>query len=516
MSNDYSQESIRLSDMLLEYLNTPYQEIKNSLKFMSGSRAVIQDISTAHRETKYVYVSVVDHEEGVMLYVGSKTDDKETLSFVESTYNGSSDNEQYGVDCSKYDFFVMCIRVDEDSGELLNLEHDILKQIGCAAHPRFYNLSDRVGGASKSLNNSEKKKNHILDKLKRTRSSEECNDCYPRTVESIKYLRKLKRIQCRLKTNDHGINPQKLKMMKISAEVDGGKEIMKNFRGVIVLKDYFGEGEHLRGGSTHTVIALDEKTKINELETIWIDDHDGLLTEVDLDEIAFSDNAEVESLFDSTTEEERINHCMNRMMSLGCDHKHSSIFESYTFLGGTMATWRSGTRQKLKDFHNKRGLEKVDPIPVGREKIDWQSITEKNNWAQEMSEKDASNTAVVSSSIAGGSTGHLEKAFRWLSGYMEHIESNNSNDVYQSIKGKSNKSITDIPYYNSLKIGTYHESAEKLKEWGAELCSSETVRINRLVTWANSTLPPNRQVDIELVNLARHRSKQNNGVYSDD
>ena len=132
-------------------------------------------------------------------------------------------------------------------------------------------------------------------------------------------------------------------MMKISAEDDGGKEIMKNFQGVIVFKDYFGEGEHLRGGSTHTVIALDEKTKINELETIWIDDHDGLLTEVDLDEIViFSDNAEVESLFDSTTEEERINHCMNKMISLGCDHINPAILTSYLLLGGTKATWRAG------------------------------------------------------------------------------------------------------------------------------------------------------------------------------
>ena len=348
MSNDYSQESIMLSDMILGYLNTPYQEIKKSLKFMSGSRAVIQEISTAHRETKYVYVSVVDHEDGVMLYVGSKTEDKETLSFVESTYNGSSDNKQFGVDCSKYDFFVTCIRVGEDSGELLNLEHDILRQIGCASHPRFYNLSNRVGGASKSLHNSEKKKNHILDKLKRTRSPEECDDCYPTTSESIKSLRSLKRIQCRLRTNDQGINPQKLKMMKISAEDDGGKEIMKNFQGVIVFKDYFGEGEHLRGGSTHTVIALDEKTKINELETIWIDDHDGLLTEVDLDEIAFSDNAEVESLFDSTTEEERINHCMNKMISLGCDHINPAILTSYLLLGGTMGNVRGVNSPKTK------------------------------------------------------------------------------------------------------------------------------------------------------------------------
>ena len=93
-----------------------------------------------------------------MLYVGSKTEDKETLSFVESTYNGSSDNKQFGVDCSKYDFFVTCIRVGEDSNEFLNLEHDILRQIGCASHPRFYNLSNRVGGASKSLHNSEKRR----------------------------------------------------------------------------------------------------------------------------------------------------------------------------------------------------------------------------------------------------------------------------------------------------------------------------------------------------------------------
>ena len=98
-----------------------------------------------------------------------------------------------------------------------------------------------------------------------------------------------------------------------------------------------------------------------------------------------------------------------------------------------------------------------------------------------MSEKDASNTAVVSSSIAGGSTAHLEKAFRWIDGYMEHVDSNNSNGVYQSIKERGSKSNVDIPYYNSLKIGTYHESGDKLKEWDDKLCSYEIERINRLV-----------------------------------
>ena len=514
MNHQHSEESIRLSNVISEYLKMSYQEIKNSVDFgiLTPSRAVMKDIKFAYanKATKYVYVCVVDHPEFVKFYVGSKTAEDETLSFFESEYTGTQKKKkhEFDTDCSKYDFFILCIQIGEDSGELLNLEHDILIQHDCGnpTNTRFYNESNRVGGASKSLDTSDKKKTHIINRLEKTFSSEESDDCYPIVEESVEYLFSLSRLQARLIANAEGIIPEKLKTMKASAKADGGKELLKNFRGVLVLKDYLGKGKHVRIGSTHTIPTIKKYTPIQKLKTIYIDDHDRLLTDNDIACLILFDNAEQEKLFDPTSPEERLNHCMSKIEQLKTDHLDPRIKYDYLKLGGTDATWKAGDRQRLKDFYRKLDSAQLDPVPAGHEIIDWAKQHEKRNWALENNKDQIHkrNSIVVSSAKSGGSLPHLNEFVTWLEGYLNSIESD-SEQKFQF----------GIPYYPILRIGTYHTTPKHREFWENGRDEEEEERINLIKNVFNKSLPKKYQFDVDFVPLKNHREKKNNGVYSD-
>ena len=259
----------------------------------------------------FLYIVVFSHNKSKKYYFGYHE------GLFDGTYKGSpkTHEKEFLEDLGEYDYKIYAIEFGTVSKIIFmerimlhNLKNDNTQPKNCPMLPsnvwtEYYNESE--GGGAKLQGCSV-----AVGDIQTAVETEDWNTLR-RVKEDKKVIRSWKPYQVR----PQWLIPSHVSELKIKLEDTDGKWLEEinektgkpNFRGVLVLEDYYGKGKHLRIGSAHTVEAVQNIGQVKKFWVIFVPKklHKGL-GKSDIKGIGQWDNAEDEMPHISTPDEEHI------------------------------------------------------------------------------------------------------------------------------------------------------------------------------------------------------------------
>jgi len=220
------------TDEIIEYVeNVTWDDVKD----LSHEFKRISLINISNKEyDAYLYFVIINSNKPRCKYLGY---DKSPHFIVSYTGTPVTHVEEYSNDLSEYDYRIICLDIGTER-QMRTKEGNLLEIVKKKNWDVYYNESTQT--FLKGYKSSEA--------VKRVR---EALDSIPDKVLPKEEWHAMKRFQTRKVPEEPGLVSE----IGLHIEDSKGQWILVNHRGVLVLKDYYGPGKHLRLGSYHTIGA---------------------------------------------------------------------------------------------------------------------------------------------------------------------------------------------------------------------------------------------------------------------
>ena len=363
----------------------------------------LEEYDDDYENSSYLYLTLFSrpNENGSDRYLGSDTSST-TKSFMCTNYTGSVKKRKIEFDESmaSFDHRVLCLKVGED-GDILKSESECLKGIDARKDERFFNSSNVSGGVKKTLYNQIQLYNQITNGI---------TGGFRTAKVGIEILYNMRRAQPRMFDIDNS------HVSTIEKDILGfhGKDIDKYMRPTILLEDYYGPGEHKRGGNTHTIEAVYRPSlrhKVKELKVVFVPKELwSKCNESTLKDILRWDNAKRQKISSMhTNEEEIIDSCFRLILDFNLFHTDEKVKERAYSLGATAADWER-VRPKLKEkLYEKNTL---DDIPDDMDIIHYPPSEVKK--IEEEKSTENTDCMMLSTVQSGNSYNWMERIVKWV------------------------------------------------------------------------------------------------------
>lgn len=292
------------TDDLIQYINNvSWDDVKN----LPHEFKRISLINISNKEyDAYLYLVIINSNKPRYKYLGY---DKSPHFIVSYTGTPVTHVEEYSDDLSEYDYRIICLAIGTER-QMRTKEGNLLEIVKEENWDEYYNESTQT--FLKGYKSSEA--------VKRVRAA---LDSIPDTVLPKEEWHATKRFQTRKVPEEPGL----VSAIGIHIEDTKGQWIKDNHRGVLALKDYYGEGEHLRLGSYHTIEASMPSNYVKTLKgklvpkELW-DGIDGL----GLEYLADVDNKrDGEDTRKPTDKEKALGWCRRAIETYGIHHTDDMI-----------------------------------------------------------------------------------------------------------------------------------------------------------------------------------------------
>ena len=199
----------------------------------------------------YLYLVVFEHNKRKKYYLGYH------VGLFDGTYKGSPETheKEFKRDLGKYPYKIYCLDIGTHE-DMIYKEKEMLDQI--KSEGKFGEMYNESTGGGKELKNYNPTVEIIQDAIE--------NDELETEHIPKEEVNEFKWYQVRFQDL---IKKHVSRLRKLIEESDGAW-LEEYHRGVLVLKDYYGKGEHCRIGSAHTTEAVQPIDQVTHLKVIWI------------------------------------------------------------------------------------------------------------------------------------------------------------------------------------------------------------------------------------------------------
>ena len=393
------------NDKITKYIdNVEWDDVKNLNHIQN--RIYLEELEKLDDEignSSYVYLTIFSgcNIDGKDRYIGSDTLST-TKSFMETEYTGTPKlyKQEFEQSLSEYEYRVLCLKVGEAS-EILNAESEVLKGVDARGDDRFFNGSNISGGVKKTLYKQIELCQEITDGIE---------NGFKKDTETVDVLYHMPRAQPRqFDISEKHIN-------EVNRDILGfhGKDLVKYIRPTILLEDYYGPGNHKRGGNTHTIEAVyrpNLKNKVKELEVVFIPKELwSKCTKNTIRDILRWDNANRKKITSKDTDQDEIiESCFDLIIDYDLEHTDQKVKDKAKFLGATESDWLR-IRPKLKDKVDNKNNQ--NDVPEDQELIKFTDGYIKKY--EDDAETDVTDTKLFSTIITGNSFNGWDFIISWL------------------------------------------------------------------------------------------------------
>jgi hypothetical protein len=316
-----------------------------------------KDVESNTTGRLYLIIFEEPNEDGKDRYFGSQTTSTVAI-FMESDYTSSTETQTFFDSMSGKDWRIICLKVGQDSSILVE-EEKVLKEIDAVNNVPFFNESNVSGTKLKTLGIQEEIFDKIINNIQ--------NEVYKTGKDTINHIYNLRRAQPRM----FDINLTHVNNIGKDIEATKGKAI-KTIRPTILLEDFYGPGQHQRGGNTHSIEAMmkeNVRRYVKELKVIFVPKSDwSKCSPETLRDILRWDNAKDEPISRmNTDEEEIIESCLDLCLKYGLSHKDERVRKRARMLGASSSTDWDKIRPKLRVRLN--GEISDNELPPNMERI---------------------------------------------------------------------------------------------------------------------------------------------------
>ena len=408
------------NDEIIEYIQNLTWDYVKDLPH-DHKRISLTNISNKEYDA-YTYFLIINSNKPRYKYLGY---DKSPHFIVSYTGTPVTHIEEYSADLEEYDYRIICLAIGTER-QMRTKEGNLLEILKEKSWDEYYNETTQTFLKGYKSNKAVKKVTAALDSI-------------PDTVLPKEEWHAMKRFQTRKVSEEPGL----VSTLSLHIEDTKGQWIKDGHRGVLALKDYHGEGEHLRLGSYHTIEASMPSVYVKTLKGKLVDKKywEGIDI-LGLEYLADADNPrDGEDARKPTDKEKALDWCSRAMEKYNIHHTDDMIKEYLLECGFIPAEMQRNFWPKLrKDTEEKEALA---DIPVGHQLIDYHNTAAGKQSAQDKKDKwesDGCHCEVLGTSYFHG----------------------NWEGLPEVVKSLSDKNLLKKKFW---KIFTFHKNPDAKKSW---------------------------------------------------
>ena len=449
------------NDEIIEYVeNLTWDDVKD----LPHDFKRISLINISNKEyDAYTYFVIINSNKPRYKYLGWE---KSSHFIVSYTGTPVTHAEEYSADLLEYDYRIICLAIGTER-QMRTKEGNLLEIVKEKNWDAYYNESTQTFLKGYKSNEAVKRVRAALD-----------SNSIPDTVLPKEVWHAMERFQTRLVPEEPGLVSE----INLHIEDSKGQWIKDNHRGVLVLEDYYGSGEHLRLGSYHTIEASMPSNYVKILKgklvpkELW----DGIDI-LGLEYLADVDNKrDGEDTRKPTDKDKALGWCRRAIETYDIHHTDDMIKEYLTECGFVPAEMQKHFWPVLRKDKEKK--EANADIPDNHQLIDYHNTAEGRKRAKDI--KDEWESDDCHCLVLGTSYFH-----------------SNWEGLPEVVTDLSDKELLKKKFW---KIHTFHKNPDAKKNWPARQIVIENLLKNLI-----SNFDKKHKIKFDIESLPYSKPKEN-------